>query len=314
MTQIETVLGPIDANDLGFTLSHEHVAITPNVITQHYPWLIDKDAVLQRAKEELTEAKQGGVDSLIELSTPDLNRDVEAMRAASEASGVNVICATGIWRDVPRWMWGKDPDEIADIFVREIEVGIADTGIKAGVIKVANDAEGVTPEGELILRAAARTAKRTGTPISTHHWAPLEVGRRQAEIFQEEDAPMDRICIGHTADTVNADYIEDLLNTGVYISMDRYPGPEDGAERPNWVARNATVKELINRGWSHKLMLGHDYAAFPGSPRDYPTRYLFLSTTAIPALLADGVPQETIDQMMITVPCAFLSGLSGASA
>ena len=109
MTQVETVLGPIDPADLGFTLSHEHVAITPNVITQHYPWLIDKDAVLQRAKEELTEAKQGGVDSLIELSTPDLNRDVEAMRAASEASGVNVICATGIWRDVPPLDVGQRP-------------------------------------------------------------------------------------------------------------------------------------------------------------------------------------------------------------
>ncbi len=308
MPQIETVLGPIDPADLGFTLSHEHVAMTPSVITQHYPWLIDRDAVLERAKAELTEAKQGGVDSLIELSTPDLNRDVEGMRAASEASGVNIICATGIWRDVPRWMWGKVPDEIADIFVREIEVGIADTGIKAGVIKVANDAEGVTPEGELILRAAARTCKRTGAPISTHHWAPLEVGRRQAEIFQEEDAPMDRICIGHTADTVDADYIEDLLDTGVYISMDRYPGPEDGRERPNWVARNATVKELIRRGWSHKLMLGHDYAPRPETLRDHPTRYLFLTTTAIPALLADGVSQATIDQMMRTVPRQFLSG------
>ena len=308
MTQIETVLGPIDSSQLGFTLSHEHVAMTPSVITHHYPWLVDKDAVLQRAKAELTEAKQGGVDSLIELSTPDLNRDVEAMRQASEVSRVNIVCATGIWRDVPRWMWTKEPDEIADIFVREIEVGIADTGIKAGVIKVANDAEGVTPHGELILRAAARACKRTGTPISTHHWAPLQVGRRQTEIFIEEDTPMDRVCIGHTADTVDADYIEDLLQTGVYISMDRYPGPEDGRERPNWVARNATVKELIRRGWSHRLMLGHDYAPRQDWPREHPTRYLFLSTTAIPALLADGVPQATIDEMMRTVPRAFLSG------
>ena len=308
MTQIETVLGPIDSSQLGFTLSHEHVAMTPSVITHHYPWLVDKDAVLQRAKAELTEAKQGGVDSLIELSTPDLNRDVDAMRQASEVSGVNIVCATGIWRDVPRWMWTKEPDEVADIFVREIEVGIADTGIKAGVIKVANDAEGVTPHGELILRAAARACKRTGTPISTHHWAPLQVGRRQTEIFLEEGTPMDRVCIGHTADTVDADYIEDLLQTGVYISMDRYPGPEDGLERPNWVARNATVKELIRRGWSHRLMLGHDSSPRQDWPREHPTRYLFLSTTAIPALLADGVPQATIDEMMRTVPREFLSG------
>ena len=57
---------------------------------------------------------------------------------------------------------------IADLYVREIEEGIEETGIKAGVIKVANDVGGVTPEGEIILRAAARAHKRTGVPISTH--------------------------------------------------------------------------------------------------------------------------------------------------
>ena len=227
------------------------------------------------------------------------------MAECSRASGLNVICATGIWRDVPRWFHDKTPDQIADVFVREIEVGIADTGIKPGAIKVANDAEGVTEPAELVLRGAARALKRTGCPISTHHWAPLEVGRRQIEIFQEENAPMDRICIGHTADTTDADYIEDLLNAGVYISMDRYPGVPP---RPQWRDRNRTVKELIDRGWARRLMLGHDYAPRPQTPRDTPTRYLFLTTTALPALLQDGVPQETIDLMMRDVPRRFLTG------
>ena len=305
MAQIQTVLGPIDASALGFTLSHEHVAMQPPVVAVHYPWLVDRDEIRQRSIEELTEAKQGGVDSLIELSTPDLERDVELMAECSRASGLNVICATGIWRDVPRWFHDKTPDQIADVFVREIEVGIADTGIRPGAIKVANDAEGVTEAAELVLRGAARALKRTGCPISTHHWAPLEVGRRQIEIFQEEGAPMDRVCIGHTADTTDADYIEDLLNAGVYISMDRYPGV---APRPEWRDRNRTVKELIGRGWAHRLMLGHDYAPRPQTPRESPTRYLFLSTTALPALLEDGVPPETVDLMMRDVPRRFLTG------
>ena len=305
MAQIQTVLGPIDASALGFTLSHEHVAMQPPVVAVHYPWLVDRDEIRQRSIEELTEAKQGGVDSLIELSTPDLERDVELMAECSRASGLNVICATGIWRDVPRWFHDKTPDQIADVFVREIEVGIADTGIRPGAIKVANDAEGVTEAAELVLRGAARALKRTGCPISTHHWAPLEVGRRQIEIFQEEGAPMDRVCIGHTADTTDADYIEDLLDAGVYISMDRYPGV---APRPEWRDRNRTVKELIGRGWAHRLMLGHDYAPRPQTPRESPTRYLFLSTTALPALLEDGVPPETVDLMMRDVPRRFLTG------
>lgn len=311
MATIETVLGPIDAAKLGATLSHEHVLVGMGEDNHHYPWRFDWPATRATAIRELSEAKAGGIDSLIDLTTPDLGRDVEFVRDVAEASGMNVIVATGIWRDVPRSFWTRDLDEIADIFVREIQVGIGDTGIKAGCIKVANDMGGVTPEGERILRGAARACKRTGCPISTHHWAPEEVGRRQVEVFLEEGAPMDRIAIGHSADTTDVTYLEELLNTGVYLSMDRYPGAPG---RPNWEQRNATVKALIDRGWANRLMLGHDYAPAPvlagqQSPAaNGATRYLFVTTVAAPALVAQGVPGETIDLMFRDVPRWFLTG------
>lgn len=311
MATIETALGPIDAAQLGTVLSHEHVLVSMGEDNHHYPWRYDWDATRANAIRELAEAKQGGVDTLIDLTTPDLGRDVEFVRDVSRASGMNVVVATGIWRDIPRSFWTRDIDEIADIFVREIEVGIGDSGIKAGCIKVANDMGGVSPEGERILRGAARALKRTGCPISTHHWAPEEVGRRQVEIFQEEGAPMDRIAIGHSADTTDVAYLEELLRTGVYLSMDRYPG---AAGRPNWEQRNSTVKALIDKGWAARLMLGHDYAPMAvvrgheAPANTGPTRYLFVTTVAIPALLAQGVPAETIDLMMREVPRRFLTG------
>jgi phosphotriesterase-related protein len=311
MAQVETVLGPIDAEQLGLTLSHEHVYVFMGEDNHHYPWMFDLDATRETAIRELSEAKAGGIDTVIDLTTPDLGRDVEFVREAARESGVNVIVATGIWRDVPRSFWARDIDKISDIFVREIEVGIGDTEIKAGVIKVANDAEGVTPEAERVLRGAARALKRTNCPISTHQWAPLQVGARQVEIFQDEGAPMDRICVGHSADSTDVGYLESLLQTGVYLSMDRYPGAEG---RPDWRQRNATVKALIDRGWAHRLMMGHDYAPAPVSagsarpPSSERTRYLFLTAVAIPALVADGVPQETIDLMMRDVPRRFLTG------
>lgn len=311
MPTVETVLGPIDASLLGNVLSHEHVLVGMGEDNHHYPWLFDWDQTRANAIRELAEAKQGGIDTVIDLTTPDLGRDVEFVREVSRASGMNVIAATGIWRDVPRSFWTRDIDDIATIFVREIEVGIGDSGIKAGCIKVANDMGGVTPEGERILRGAARACKRTGCPISTHQWAPEEVGSRQVEIFQEEGAPMDRIAIGHSADTTDVDYLEALLRTGVYLSMDRYPG---AAGRPNWEQRNATVKALIDRGWASRLMLGHDYAPMPvlrdreAPAASGPTRYLFVSTVAVPALIAQGVPEATIDLMMREVPRRFLSG------
>ncbi len=312
MPAVQTVLGPVDDAALGFVLSHEHVLV--GVDARIYPWRYDLAATHRRAVRELLEAKQGGVDSIIDLTTPDLGRDVKAIAAVARESGMNVVVATGIWRNPPHSFWGRDPDESAEIFVREIEVGIDDTDIRAGAIKVASDAEGVTPDAELLLRAAARASKRTGCPISTHHWAPAEVGRRQVEVLREEGAQMDRVCIGHSADSTDVGYLEDLLNAGVYLSMDRYPG---SAGRPDWRARNATVKALVDRGWAGRLMLGHDYApravlagAAPPPASTEPTRYLFVSSVAIPALRADGVPEEAIELMTREVPRRFLTGVA----
>ena len=311
MAKVETVLGAVDASELGVTLGHEHVFVVMGEDNRHYPWMFDLEATKQNAVRELREAKAGGVDTVIDLTTPDLGRDVELVREVARTAGVNVVVATGIWRDVPRSFWARDPDRIAEIFVREIEVGIADSGIRAGVIKVASDAEGVTPEAERVLRGAARALTRTGCPISTHQWAPARVGARQVQVLQEESAPMDRVCIGHSADTTDVSYLESLLDAGVYLSMDRYPG---GEGRPDWRGRNATVKALIDRGWAHRLMLGHDYAPAPVSagskraPSTEPTRYLFLANTAIPDLIAQGVARETIDLMLRDVPRRFLTG------
>ncbi len=311
MVAVQTVLGPIDDSHLGFTLSHEHVLVAMSADNRHYPWLFDWDATRTRIARELREAKDGGVDTIIDLTTPDLGRDVRLVADVSRTSGMNVVMATGIWRDVPRSFWERDPDKIASIFVHEIEVGIEDSDVRAGVIKVANDEEGVTPHAELVLRGAARALKRTGCPISTHTWAPGEVGTWQVEIFRQEGAPLDRICIGHSADSTDLDYLESLLQSGVYLSMDRYPGREG---RPDWQQRNATVKALIERGWAHRLMLGHDYAptpvrsGSPPAPAPEPTPYLFLSTVALPALRDAGMDDDTINLMMREVPRRFLTG------
>ena len=158
MPHIQTALGPIDAADLGFTLSHEHAGMRVPLTRHYYPWLDALELQREGSIRELREAKAGGVDAIIELSTPDLGRDAALLAEISRESGVHMVVATGLWRDLPVALDAMDPDEIADIFVREIEVGIEETGVRAGVIKVANDAEGVTARGERVLRAAGRAA------------------------------------------------------------------------------------------------------------------------------------------------------------
>jgi len=311
MAQVQTATGPVDAGQLGFTLAHEHLLVGSAGVFQGYPFLFDMKATRAQLIKELREARTGGVETIIDLTTLDLGRDVELAAEASRESGVHVVVCTGLWLDVPRAFWGRDPDFLARMFIHEIEEGIGGTGIKAAVIKVANDIGGVTEQGELVLRGASRACNATGVPISTHQWATEEVGLRQVEIFQDEGVDMSRVCVGHSADTTDVEYLVRLLEKGVFLSMDRYPG---GEGRPDWRQRNETVKALIDRGYADRLMLGHDYAPAPilagqePPTPDEPTRYLFLTRTAIPALRELGVTEDVIRTMTVEVPRRFLCG------
>ncbi len=311
MAMVNTATGPVPATDLGVVLSHEHTFIGGAGLWHAYPWLFDWEETERRVLHEFRQAVAGGIGTIIDLSTPDLGRDVAFVRRISEATGLRVVAGTGLWRDIPRPFWTMTPEEIARIFVREISEGIEGTGIRAGAIKVANDVEGITEAGERVLRAAALASRETGVPVSTHHWAPKQLGLRQAEILLEAGAPPHLVCIGHSADSTDAAYLESLLRLGVYLSMDRYPGL---APAPLYRERNATVAALVQRGWAGRLLLGNDHGVRlvrrgtvnPDPPQ--PTLYLFLQNKALPDLRTRGVDEAAIRMMTIEAPARFLSG------
>ena len=201
MPTVNSVLGPLDVGTLGFTLTHEHVYTASAGILQTYPELFgDFDDFTRQTVSTLAEARDGGVQTLVELSTLDLGRDVRFFADMSRRTGVNIIAATGIWRDIPRALWNRDPDQIAGLFVREIEVGIEGTGIRAGIIKVANDRGGVTAEGEVILRAAARAAMRTGA-VFPHTPSPRNGSASSRSRFSSRRGWTSTACTSDTATT-----------------------------------------------------------------------------------------------------------------
>ena len=316
MATVSSVLGPIDTAEMGFTLSHEHVLVGSAGIQYVYPEFMARDTIIERGIRDLKEAYDEGLRTIIDVTTIDLGRDIRLLEEVSRGSGVQIICATGTWRDIPRVFWSADPDDIAPLYIREIEEGIEGTGIKAGVIKVANDVGGVTPEGEIILRAAARAHKATGAPISTHTWAPERVGEQQVRIFEEEGIDLTRVYVGHSNDTTDTDYLIGLLEKGVWIGLDRYPGGRTEGT-PDWKGRTETAKKLIDAGFAHKIMLSHDWAVpetWTGTDaqqeRDSynPNGYLFISRVVLPALSQMGVPNETIKQIMEENSRRFMEG------
>ncbi len=315
MATVNSVLGPLDTADLGFTLTHEHVVTASAGILQTYPELYgDFERFKEQAAATLAEAREGGVRTIVDLTTLDLGRDIRLLAELSRRTGVNIIAATGIWRDIPRALWNRSPDEIAALFVREIEQGIEGTGIKAGIIKVANDAEGVTREGELILRAAARAAKQTGVRISTHTYAPGRVGEQQVAVFEDEGFDLDRVYIGHSNDSTDLDYLQGLLARGVWLGLDRHQTSVPIG--PDWEGRAQTLAALIEAGHGDRLMVSHDWSVLgvsrtsdPLASRAYnPDGWLFATRKLCPRLRELGISQAQVDPLNVDNPRRFLGG------
>jgi phosphotriesterase-related protein len=315
MATVNSVRGPLDTAELGFTLTHEHVVTGSAGILQTYPELYgDFDRLTEQAAATLTEAREGGVQTIIDLTTLDLGRNIRWLADLSARTGMNIIAATGIWRDIPRSLWNRDPDQIAGLFVREIEQGIEGSGIKAGIIKVANDAEGVTREGEIILRAAARAAKQTGVRISTHTYAPHRVGEQQVAVFEDEGFDLNRVYIGHSNDSTDLEYLLGLVRKGVWLGLDRHQS--SAPVGPDWEGRAETLAALIKAGVGDRLMVSHDWSVLgvartsdPLASRVYnPDGWLFAKRKLFPRLLELGVSQEQVDALNNANPRRFLGG------
>lgn len=316
MSEINTVLGPIESDQLGFTLMHEHVMVSASGLYESYPDLLG-DEREARAIKSLQVAKAEGIDTIVDATTFDLGRNAELLVKASRESGVNIINVTGWWLDVPRFLYGVSANQMAREFVRDIEEGFRGTDIKAGILKCAADFEGVTGRLETMARAVARAHVKTGLPIMVHSFPTGHVARRQIQIFKEEGVDLTRVKIDHSNDTTDIEYLSWILDQGCYLGMDRYPGR---LVSPHM--RTVTLKNLIDAGYEGRLCPSHDcicLAVMKENPdgsmpeehefaRHNVDQYLYIKRHVIPDLLEMGVTRKTVDNLFIENPKRFFSG------
>lgn len=315
MSQLSTARGPIDTSGLGVTLMHEHVFIMTTEIAQNYPeaWG-DEDARVADAITRLNALKAAGVDTIVDLTVIGLGRYIPRIARVAAGTALNIVVATGVYtyNDVPFFFHYlgpgtmlDGPEIMADMFVRDIEDGIADTGIKAAILKCATDEPGVTPGVERVLRAVAQAHRRTGAPISTHTHAGTRRGLEQQRIFEEEGVDLSRVVIGHSGDSTDLGYLEELIAAGSYLGMDRF-----GIDLIlPFEDRVNTVAAMCERGHADKMVLSHDancyFDALPGelSAVAAPNwHYLHIHNDVIPALRARGVTDEQLHTMLVDNP------------
>lgn len=304
---VETMTGPIKTADLGFVLMHEHIIVRSEGLAQNFPHIWDPQPALDGALELLTALKAKGVDTLVDLTVYGLGRDIPLLLPIVEKSGMQVIVATGLYTfyDLPHYFRSRNPDQIADLFIRDFEKGIQGTPVKPAILKCATDAPGVTPEVEKILRAVARAHLRTGLPISTHTHAASRRGLEQQDIFAAEGVDLGRVIIGHSGDSDDLDYLTKLLERGSYLGMDRF-GIDSYLPEGK---RIDTIARLCRMGWAERMVLSHDAMAYfdayekEAMALDRPNwHYFHIVDTIIPKLLKAGITAEQIDLMTRETP------------
>jgi phosphotriesterase-related protein len=328
MATVQTVTGPIDADELGTTLVHEHLIYRDEAVAQWWPHLgsvvpVDPPRACEPAElhgvamESARAVAERGVRTICEPTGMFGGRDVEFSRRVSQESGVQVVPCTGIYTYdyLPMFFVTRDADAMADLFVHDIEDGIQGTGIKAAFLKCAADEPGVNENVEKVHRGVARASVRTGAPIMAHSRPASQTAHRQIEIFEEEGVDLSRVQIAHTGDTDDLEYIERVLDKGVYIGMDRY-----GLEvfLP-FERRNATVTTLLERGYADRMFLSQDYCAtldwYPvemeqqlleaGAAKDWSMTLVF--DQVIPILREAGMTDQQLDTMMVENPKRWLT-------
>ncbi|MCW2538328.1 MAG: php [Frankiales bacterium] len=321
MTQVESVRGPIASDTVGATLMHEHVFIFTPEFPENYPEIIgwDEDVKVKEAIERLTALKAAGIDTLVDLTVMNMGRYIPRLQQINEAVDINIIVATGVYTydGLPHFLnlFGPgslvpDREPMVEMFVKDITVGIADTGIKAGILKCCTDKPGVTPTIERVLRATAQAHRATGVPISTHTDAGLRRGLEQQDIFENEGVDLSRVVIGHSGDTNDLDYLEEVLRRGSYLGMDRF-GMEDHSFL-SFDERVRVVADLCEKGYADKMVLSHDASCWmdwlpnefrAGTAVDFPNwHFLHISENVLPALKARGVTDDQIKAMLVDNP------------
>ena len=319
MGEVQTFRGPVAPGDLGPTLIHEHLFVGHPELDLNFPhpeW--NEAAAVEAAVAGLERLWDCGIRTVVDLTVLGLGRDVRRVAAVAARSRVNLLASTGYYTaDVlPAYFQTHGPGRLVDgpeplveMFLHDIQVGIAGTGVRAAMLKVVTDRPGLTDDVVRVLTAAAVAHQETGVPITTHTHAPSQNGRDQLAFFRSHGVDPERLVIGHCGDTQDIGYLRELMDAGATIGMDRF-----GMEHvlPD-AARIETVLELLDLGYAERMVLSHDAAFFSRvTPPSWRARHAphwrmeTISERVVPALLGGGATDGDVHQLLVVNPARIL--------
>ena len=324
MPPVETVRGPVETQDLGTTLMHEHVfVLTPDILANYGDEYWDEELRVADAVDKLRRLKDLGVDTIVDPTVVGLGRYVPRVARVNAEVDIHIVAATGLYTfdEIPHFLHYRGPgtllggdEPMVEMFVRDIREGIAGTGIRAAFLKGVVEERGLTPDQTRVQHAIAETHVETGVPITVHTNAAAQTGRLALDLYAEHGVDLTKVVVGHAGDTNDLDYLRELMDRGATIGCDRF-----GLDMYNPTEqRVATVAALCAEGYADRIVLAHDASCYmdffsgeasqallaQAAPNWH---YEHISRDVLPALREQGVTDEQITTMMVENPRRYFS-------
>jgi phosphotriesterase-related protein len=297
--QVVTVRGPIDPADLGVTLSHDHVLVDGWDMFKSYAVILDDE---ETAIAELVRYRVAGGNAICDPTNGGLKRSPEALRRVSEESGVHIVMGAGWYRErvYPPEIATTPTNALADLLVRELTIGVGDTGIRPGFIGEIGTERGViTPAEERVFRAAARASRRTGCPILTHTTHSGELALEQIALLGEEGVPAARVIVSHLGDRRERRGLMAIAATGAWLSIDNLAFV---AGYSPLSVRADNIAMLWAEGYGDRIMLGNDICEVDALAVNGGVGYGHVIVNFWPLLRERGITDEQFHAMTVANP------------
>jgi phosphotriesterase-related protein len=299
---IQTLRGPIPADELGVTYVHEHV------LTQPPAWRAeeDPDFLLDDPEASLAELERFGAAggrTLVDATARDYGRDAKALLPIAARTDVNIVCVTG-WN---RGDYGTEATEATDealeaILVRDLRDGMDGTAARAAIAKLGTSDGIVLPVEERIARAVGRVQAATGCPVLTHTTRGT-MAPRQLDLLEAEGADPTKVVLSHMDQNLDFGLLHELCDRGAYVLFD---GPSK-LKYATDAARIAMLRRLVDAGHATRLLVSGDMGrrsylrSYGGSPG-----FDYILGTFVPHLRREGFDDALIDQIFVQSPARWL--------
>lgn len=297
--RVMTVLGEVAPDELGITLSHDHILVDGWGLRQLYEAILDDEQI---ALAELVRYREAGGRTICDPTNNGLGRDPEALARLSRASGVNIVMGAGWYREIvyPESITTTSTAELAAQLVREITDGVGETGIRPGFIgEIGTERGHITPHAERVFRAAGRAHAETGIPILTHttHWGELAL--EQLDLLAEEGVDPEAVIVSHLGDRKGVEHMLPIAERGAWINIDNLAFIDGYAPL---AFRIDNIVEMCRRGLADRVMLSNDICELGQLAAYGGVGYDNVITNVIPLLSEQGVSDADIEQMTVANP------------